>query len=254
MPKGSGLFTVCVLTHGEYEPTFRRCIDSIVGTYDFGSWVHEIRVGLNAPSSYTIGYVRSLKHAGILKTQSIFMEEENIYKYPLMRKMFYSQSNPITTPYVMWFDDDSFIKPDTQSFFARAASEIKNADFLGHSKWVCRLSGNQHLWIRKQPWYKGKTVSRGMPVTFFLGAWWVGRVSSLMKLDYPWPELQHRGGDVMLGEAIRQNDLETVFSPLPVLIGANWDGDDKNKMPRRTFDSQPIGHDYEEESSARPKN
>jgi hypothetical protein len=38
------------------------------------------------------------------------------------------------------------------------------------------------------------------------GGWWVARTAFLQKWDYPFRELQHNGGDVILGELCRQQD------------------------------------------------
>ena len=79
---------------------------------------------------------------------------------------------------------------------------------------------------------------------FITGGWWTIRSELLYRYNYPWPVLDHRGGDVMLGECLRQNNhvLRSFLSGVAINAGA----DGKNcTSPRRGFDSQPIGSGYQ---------
>jgi len=128
----------------------------------------------------------------------------NVLKYPLMRRMFYdTKYRDHTLPYVMWFDDDSYVHPGRRGWWADVASMCAEHTLVG-STYRQRLRGSQHLGIMAQPWYGGKPVRPGHAALFCQGGWWVARLADLKELDYPFLDLRHNGGDSLLGEAYRQ--------------------------------------------------
>ena len=190
--------TVAVLTYGDYPQLAERCLRSIVTTL---GETCPLRVGCNAVSSRTAAVV-----AKIAGHASIWREDANIFKYPLMRKMFYDV--PLATEWVMWFDDDSWLSATANAagpWIDRLAAAAADADLLG-SPYVMPWRGNQQAWVRSQPWYGGD-APRPRGATFMTGGWWCIRTDVLRKYDYPWPSLQHNGGDMMLGELCRQQKL-----------------------------------------------
>jgi len=109
--------------------------------------------------------------------------------------------------------------------------------------WRYGLGGNQHLWVRDQPWYAGKPVPAGHKVKFVTGGWWTIRTEVIRKYDWPVPELDHRGGDVMLGELFRQQELGMKHFNHGVAINADAAGV-SSRSPKRGYDSRPIGYSY----------
>jgi hypothetical protein len=65
-------------------------------------------------------------------------------------------------------------------------------------------------------------------------------MAALRALDYPWPSLDHRGGDVMLGEALVQSGLTAWHYHDNAAINADATGRD-GEAKRRGFDNAPIG-------------
>lgn len=218
----SSLCTVCVLLYGDYPELAERCLQSLSrGGVPAGS----VRVFANACSERTLAS---------LNLSVIECSGSNIYKYPAMRRMFYSEILPITTPYVMWFDDDSCLRPSvTSQWFADTmrAVVLSDADLAG-ALYQRAWQGRQREWVQEQPWYRGRELPE-QQVPFVQGAWWVAKLDSLWEIDYPWPTLQHNGGDMLLGVAAKQHD----WLVLPYSVGVAINADEhltESAAPRRS--------------------
>lgn len=246
-----GDFTICVLLYGDHAGLARRCLASIC-TNCPGLTAKSLRIGMNAVGSETEEYVNSLVAAGVVSEENLWRSPTNLHKYPLMRRMFYgdSQHAPIHTKYVMWFDDDSFIKPPPpnasahflQSVEAAMRPQERTAPHMLGSIYQIRLYGQQEDWIKAQWWYTGKPVVD--PVRFATGGWWTALMATMWQLNYPWPSLDHRGGDVMLGACMHQQGFLVSNYRGRVAINADDNGAE-SKAKRRGFDSQPIGADWQ---------
>lgn len=175
--------------------------------------------------------------------------EAPYWKYPAMRRLFYEHQ--LQSPLVMWFDDDSYIRATAPNHWFESVEAVMRGPtkcaMLG-GKYNIRLRGNQHLFIRDQPWYNGKPVEKGQPVTFITGGWWAIRTDVLQKYDWPPANFEHNGGDVMLGELCRQHNLHMIN--FHEHVGVNCDHTGKmSTAPRRGFSQRPIGTDYKRPES-----
>lgn len=209
--RGMTDISLCMLCYGaEFGELARRCFGSLRAGASGASPVRDLRVGLNAVpagSETHVAAVELAKHfAAAGKPASLFYpqpQELNVYKYPLMRRMFWEADEPLAE-FVMWFDDDSYVSGDDSWW---TSLPYRDVDMVGQ-KWFLPLQGNQWAWIKAQPWYD---ESVGLPgrvrghstFQFIQGAWWIARTSLLRRLNWPWPELRHCGGDSLLGEACR---------------------------------------------------
>lgn len=237
-------FTVCVLCYGDYEQLARRCLDSLRPLWRAGRI--RLRLGANMVGSGTAAYLNQV-------TQECPLDhgvnsEINLYKYPVMWRLLHEV--PISTPYVMWFDDDSFINAaDPLAWLTGIERQMQKADMLG-SIWYQHLQGGQHLWIKSRKWYWGGVDSkRAVPpnhqVSFATGGWWTIKTDILRQWMWPDTEIIHRGGDVMLGELCRQRGYRLVNLPKPkgVAINADEHGNEC-KSKKRGFNEQPVGTHY----------
>lgn len=237
---GNSRITVFGLLYGDHEALARRCLESI--------WPHlgpdeELRLGLNEVCAGTRRYL--LARRGLGRPQDVYDYGINVHKYPLMRKMFYDPENPITSEFVMWFDDDSYVTT-AGDFFSLCRLQIGGMGMLG-SPYTYNLHPRQPAWIAQQPWFRGKPLlKRGSGrnyVQFLTGGWWMARTEVLQAIDYPWSMLDHRGGDHLLGECLRQNDIRTgkIKSGL-VAINADEHGRESTTKTRG-FKQLPLGAD-----------
>lgn len=248
-------FTVCALFYGDYPDIAERLLKSLYRP----AWLDkiEVRIGCNSCSMRTMEVIRSytgnwVGHEGqgrLLDSERTWWSETNINKYPMMRWMLYSK--PVTTPYVMWFDDDSWIDPAApDSFFEQVAAFMEHPapddgrcpDMIG-AVWQMRLGGNQHRWIEDQAWYTGKAVPKQSLVDFCTGGWWTIRYDLLQRWNWPDPQIDHNGGDCMLGALIRQQGYKMRNYTAHLAINADQSG--KCSSAKRRGTSQfPVGWHY----------
>lgn len=232
--------TICVLLYGSDDYCFRmaqRVINSPL------RWLGEnganFRFGMNAVGAETRELVaNAIKRS--FRDASVIDSPENIHKYPMMRRLFYADA-PLAR-YLMWFDDDSCINPDIDvpTWLTRLQQQLDAYKMLG-SVHKDRFSGNQREWIKNQYWYGGKEPAAF--AQFAAGGWWIIHSDVLTTFNWPPAEFKHRGGDIMLGELLRQHDLPLGHFRDGVWINANEHGVE-SQSTRRGVLEPPIGHDY----------
>lgn len=238
-------FTVCVLCYGEYPQLAKRSIGSIVAAMPHATVPVRLVLAGNAVCDETRTYLRSVVEAGHAAARDLYLSPENIHKYPMMRRIFHDPERLITTPFVMWFDDDSYIDAPRvlgRPWFDLVYEVAQETDLLG-SLYTRRVVGGQPEWLQTQPWYNGKPIARGERVRFATGGWWVLRTEIIYRHDWPIPELDHCGGDMMLGELCRQQGYRMTHFNTGVRINADIFGRE-SRAARRGFSSPLIGETY----------
>lgn len=245
-------FTVCVLGYGDYPDLIQRTVGSVLrcaGVCDSG-WVAlgnrlNLRIGLNSPGKQTLDFCKFLVDKGYLKLVNLYVSSDNIAKYPMMRRMFHDSDNRITTPLTMWFDDDSWCtgEADTQArWFNTVRLNLHDADMIG-SIYKIRLAHKQHEWICAQPWYRANPpVHANQVIRFVTGGWWTIKTSTIHLIDWPIPQLHHRGGDVLLSIVLQQHGLSLRHFRSGVAINAHAKTGIESTSPRRGIDETPIGY------------
>jgi hypothetical protein len=247
-------YTVAVLLYGDYPELAKRCLDSLIALPEHCKAHMQLRIKAVQAGTATAEYLDStfgcdsphgfdswiIKHA-----------DDNPGKYVQMRRMLCSH-NPdiclnktdtvldVRTPYVMWFDDDSYIQTPTQEWYDELTAQMAEYTLVGDLR-SNPLLGNQLEWIKAQHWYQGLPVPRNrsdryIVPTFAVGGWWCVHSNALFNLDWPTSDVKHLGGDYMLGEALRQNGYS---------MGKWFKGVVINDSPRRGIQEGPAcGEDY----------
>ena len=246
MADGSAGLCVCVLFYGEDDvalPLAQRVLNGPMR--ELARHNVEFRFGFNAVGKETRAYVQE-SIAQVFHAATCVEPEQNIFKYPMMRRLFYDR--PLTAPLTMWFDDDSCLAPDcnVDSWLPRVTRLLETYAMIG-SLYRQRLLGNQAEWIKHQSWATGKPVSPY--VKFITGGWWTIQTNVLQRFNWPVPEIRHRGGDVMLGALCDQQSLPIAHFRDKVWINANTAGVE-SKSPRRGFDEKPVGFFYNSAAQA----
>jgi hypothetical protein len=241
MAEGSASLCVCVLFYGtdDYccqlaQRLFNRPMRELA------EHNVEFRFGFNAVGDATRRTVDAFISAADCEVPVLLDSPKNIYKYPMMRRLFHEQ--PIVPPLTMWFDDNSYLDPavDTATWLTRIKTQLDHCSAVG-SVYTQGLVGNQAGWIRAQPWFNGKDP---VPyVKYLASGWWATQTPLLQRFDWPTANIKHYGGDVMFGELLRQHDLQLCHFRDNVMIQANASGVE-SATPRRGFDAQPVGFDY----------
>ena len=224
-------FTICVLAYGDHFNLAARCLTPLTAVPS-----PFLRIGLNAV------YEQTRELAYRLAPGNVWEYEENGHKYPVMREMIHGVS-PITTPYTMWFDDDSYLARPLSEWLPLVETAMQSADMIG-SLYMLNWIGKQRDFVKAQPWYTGKDPELRSKIRFATGGWWTMRTELLYRYNYPWPVLDHRGGDAMLGELCFQQDLRLRQFNTGVCINADDQGRE-SRSPRRGFDQRPVGHDFD---------
>lgn len=234
------MFSVNVLVFGSHTDLAKRCLNSILTQLDT-ELVQEIRVGMNSASPETRDFVYSTMSKAPCP---FYVYEEtsgrNVMKYPMMRKMLYDTQYPVKTKNVMWFDDDSFIMDqerfwtDADAAFSRCRCPVMGSVYLTGFLWTPVEAAA----IKKQKWYKGKDMSK--QPQFVTGGWWVANMDFLREIDYPFLELQHNGGDTILGEVLRQRKTRVHHYREHVAINADEDGMESRAKRRGVTTKRPF--------------
>lgn len=229
---------VCVLCYGSdshCENLARRLFNAEF--IELGRYA-DVRIGLNSVGAATRDIVSGVVDK--IPDTVVIDCPENINKHPMMRRLF--NYRPISAPLTMWFDDDSCIVPGTpvREWLNRIQKQLGTYAIIG-SVYLQGYVGGQRDWIKSQPWYKGLEPARCLQ--YVAGGWWTAQTNTLRELDWPPAGLKNRGGDVMLGEAMRQRNLLVGHFRDNLWISAN-DSGVESKSPRRGGNEVPIGVDY----------
>lgn len=211
-----GKVTICVLTWGDNRPLIERCLGKIMETVPANR--RDIRVALNQPSKASLDFVQGFDRDEITK---IYLDQGTRRKYPAMREMFYDSTCPITTKYVVWFDDDSF--PVDKLWLPKLAEVIipnhkAGARLFGikmyHDLTVYAKNGHRpEQWFKQAPWWRGVDLrlrgreqlgTNGSCIDFAVGWFWACEYNAIVQCHIPDVRLGHNGGDAAIGAQIHQ--------------------------------------------------
>lgn len=230
-------FSIGVLCYGNFPELAKRCLESIQLSVSANhKVVKDVRIGMNQCSSETWKIVRTQAMQMPVPVYS-FTTHGEAYKYPIMRIMLY-RSLPIHSTHWMWFDDDSYVKPGTDAEWLTAlADKLDDArdsiSLLGYRYYLTKgFRAGQVDGIKRQGWYDGRPVHEKR-APFFQGGWWAASYSLMQSWSYPFRELRHNNGDVLLGQLSYQQRWKELVIPEASGPVAS------NKAPRRGIKDTP---------------
>jgi GT2 family glycosyltransferase len=199
--------TVCALLFGDHVALARRLLESLVRFTDPPAF--RLRLGLNGVSRETDRLVASYESR--FSNVTAIRSPRNIFKCPMMRRLFYDE--PIETKWIIWFDDDCYV---------RRADWLLGLGLAIESDPSVELWGSQHLvapdeqsleFIRTARWYRGLPFLRRSDgraiIVFPVGGFWAVRTDLVHALGWPDPRLIHYQTDFTLAEAVRQAGKRT---------------------------------------------
>jgi|TARA_R110000824_G_scaffold82768_15_gene207526 hypothetical protein len=199
------------MTYGDYPDLIGKTLDSLRDR--FNARVKDIRIGLNGVSDDSFERVMSWCEQFRLCPVYVYQEvdNQNVGKYPLMRRMFYERPAPVhESDAVMWFDDDTFLDGWVKDKWWDSVAKASEGVTLMGLKHSINCRGNQAKGIAEQLWYTGSEVKRRHKMQFMTGGWWLADSNFLSRWDYPFTAIYHNGGDSILGELCRQQSA-TMF-------------------------------------------
>ncbi len=236
------MFSVNVLLYGDHLHLTQRCLNSIAASAEW-SLIDEIRIGCNELSQPSRSYAEFIAHQMQVPVWFFTPQQEKIGKYPLMRRMLYEPTLPIKSSHIMWFDDDTYLRdPPTKSWWYRVAALAQIHDMVGKRY---RITANTPLIraIEAQTWYMSKPLPHTRQIQFCQGGWWVAAYDRLKRWDYPFRELYHNGGDVILGELARQQGWTVRDYNEGIAINADEKGIESGAK-RRGLTTTPLWRDH----------
>jgi hypothetical protein len=213
-PAVGGKVTICVLCFGDHHQLHRRCLTSIVETVPPSRM--DLRVATNQVCLDTKNYLNTLPITHVYENNKVRR------KYQAMREMFHDPERPITSKWVLWFDDDSYArKPDWLVKLGTAISEIQDPDIamLG-VKMMHPLKSpkgkDPRKWFHNAIWWRGvpfqtkqgREAANGNMIHFIVGGFWALRTDAIKRCQIPGPRLNHNGGDILIGEQLHQQGLK----------------------------------------------
>lgn len=240
-PVLGGKVTICILSWGDNFKLLHSSLDMILRTVPKSR--RDIRVLLNQPCEQSRLYVDGLIGSGdVTKMYADHGRADDPKarkKYPAMRQAFHDPDCPLTTKYLLWFDDDS--RPVHKKWLTTLAELIINNHQTGgrlygrklyHDLSAYAKQGNRpDQWFRQANWWRDvplrlRSTQRlgpnGSCIDFVAGWFWAVAVEAIREADIPDARLWHNGGDITIGAQIHQigrkvvefnSDKTFVFTP-----------------------------------------
>lgn len=223
----------CGLLYGPHPELHARLLNSfanhIPGLDRAGG--PSIRIWSNQVPEQTLALIESHRRRAPRAWWHMISPIWNTPKYKAMAYMF--EHLPEHTTHVIWFDDDSFIQVDDFWFRFSAFLENPNVVYAGATHFLPMSPADQRI-IKASHWYRHRPfeTARGIKIFRFIeGGFWALRTDVLRKLRWPDRRLSHNGGDVLLGEAVRQLNYPMHEWLYGVAI---------NQAPRRGLSEKPL--------------
>lgn len=237
-PLIGGRFTTFVLLYGNYPDIHRQCLDALLTTLPPDRC--DLRLGSNELCAESVQYIEELQATGRVSLH--YRNATNRKKYPVMREMFRDPEHPITTPWLLWLDDDTLVNQDPRWAEKLAQSIVANFDRperyrMWGRKLLSHFNASQIAWVRQASWFRGRPLrdTGGRPTPsgncthFAVGAFWAAHVPSLLAADIPDVRIGHNGGDIMIGEQLWQQG----FNVYPWMKGkelVNWSAHERRGL------------------------
>lgn len=212
-PTIGGKVTICVLCYGPHTDLARKCLSSILATVPPDRM--DLRVATNEVAPATLDYLKTLP------LSKLYINSTNRHKYPVMRELFWDALRPITTNYIVWFDDDTWaVQPHWLSDLAQSIIDghpygyRMYGNLLSHDLAIyAKNGGRPDTWFREAEWYRGKQFRvrggaqespNGSVIDFAVGWCWALSTEAMRQANIPDMRLGHNGGDITIGEQIHQ--------------------------------------------------
>lgn len=215
-PAIGGRLTIFVLSWGDNLPLLRKCLSGILSSVPASR--RDVRVALNQPGDASLRYANGLVGIGVTK---VYVDDGLRRKYPAMREMFHDPDLPITTKYLVWFDDDASVVDRTwarqlgEAIAANHAADVRlyGAKYVHDIGSYARGGHNPKAWFEAGGWWRGKPMrvrgretytAAGTVISFVSGWFWALEVAAMREAKIPDERLSHNGGDCTIGEQLHQ--------------------------------------------------
>ena len=229
-------FTIAVICYGTNSHLAQRFLSTLYRRTDARAFV--LRIGLNEVEPSTQQVVK--QYAAQFGNIQVFCEDANVFKCPLMRRMFHEQE--LSTEWVIYFDDDSHItRNDWLQRLTLTIDREPGVDQWGRGYALWRRGQPIVDFVTAAPWYRGLSLIReadqeghdAAKFLFVTGGFWAIKSHVIRALNWPDPRLIQAHDDFLLGEALRQNHYRIGMFEYGVKI---------NDAPRRNAQAAEVEH------------
>lgn len=185
--------------YGNYSHYSLRAIEGILSEAGVREQC-DVHVGCNECSPTTLDALRRLANEGRIET--LIESRPNLNKDPMMRLLLAVTE----TPYLLWMDDDSWLKPGWLEVFTRFIEQSAPLDVAGaiHCAWRWP---EYDAFLRHRPWWRDEARiphDQVDKVLFPLGGMFLSRTEFLRKNNFPDRGMVKRLDDVLLGDLVNQ--------------------------------------------------
>jgi len=233
------LFSIVLVAYGDYSYC-TRALRSLADTPNLTK-ICDVHVGCNACGPKTLACVRHYSDTGLIT--SAVESACNLHKDPMVRLL----RDLVKTPYVLYMDDDSYVKP----LWAEALLDFINREDpldLAGAMHVFRRSDEYQKLARQRPWWRGDLYipdEQRHLIRLCVGGLYLARTDFLRRHDYPDRDMRIEFGDVLLADLVYQVGGRMVEMPDELLAHfVISDGDRRwvhNKAPSQS-DTRPAAH------------
>lgn len=211
-PDVGGKFTICVWLRGgdAFFPRHRLCLTTLLATVpQHRRCLRLIASGLESASQDFVRQVRDAEPEVI-----VYNILPTVGKYAAMRTVFWDDKSPLTTKWVLWFDDDTIADrhPQWLTLLGQQIAQHhgpENAHLFGRKLlWVPQQT---HLtWMQARPWWRGKgwNATKGDRLAYVQDGWFAVSTEAIRTCDLPDPDADAYGGPILLGAALHQYDMQ----------------------------------------------
>jgi hypothetical protein len=225
-------FLVLALFYGDHPQLARRCGGTLRALWNTGKV--DLRIGLNEVSAAAREILDEML-PGVPREEA----DPQIYKYPMLRRLLAGYAGDAT--HLMWFDDDSCLRPglDVKGWLQAVTARAAQTEGSLGSVYTQPLAPAQQQWIRGQGWYSGREVPQ--EILFNTGGWFVVPLQLVRRCGWPEPGLRHAGGDITLGALLHQQGLQ----PQQFRVGLAINADEQlreSDARRRGVTEAPEAH------------
>ncbi len=201
-----GKFTCIVNMRDKHDEDQRQCLGSILRTLPQEH--RDVRVLARDVSDDITLWLHTL----VAENQITIALAHDHDKYVAMRALLHDTTVPITTPYLVWFDDIARADKDSQ-WWLKLAQTIINYHPEG-----CRLYGAQAVtktpaeFVKARAWYKsrnfrlanGAESAKGDKTILVYEPFWAIHMDAVREADIPDPMATQPGGEVIMAEQLWQ--------------------------------------------------
>ena len=205
--------TFGVLTWGPDNSWIMRYLEHIYKHTPVGYF--KLRIGMNDKSQEAIDEILAFVKDKP-NFEGAYVANPQIYKQPMVGRIFRDPNNPITTKWIGWMDEDTWpiadewldkIVAEIPAMWAKPDPSAPNGIRAFGKKYFMHVWPMLDKWVKTAKWFRGKPYAARLgkaKIDFARGGYWLMPYELLIEIDWPDRRLRMCRDDVFMGEALHQ--------------------------------------------------